>query len=221
MPSVRPSNHSLCLFAIAKHLILERVSAKSNLINLAHEKSPTTSSYLPPSIESPPSLPPRLVLLASMGHALPDLRLATVVHACSRSAPCPPVSFHHAPPPRTPYIRLLIQREGASRRHGISSSLTDYACTAWGRWGSGACICAHWSLTAALAVACLGWRRALDVVVCVWVFACELALETPERRFWERLHCVRVLPFNAPADFWVARTLPVRPVVDQEFVAVC
>ena len=67
---------------------------------------------------SPPSLPPSLVFLASVWHALPYLRLATIIHTRPRSTPTPRPStpFHHAPPSCTPCIYLLIKREFTSQR---------------------------------------------------------------------------------------------------------
>lgn len=116
---------------------------------------------------SPPSLPPSLVFLASVWHALPYLRLATIIHTRPRSTPTPRPStpFHHAPPSCTPCICFLIEWERAPWRHRISSPLPLDARAARSGRCSRTRIRTHRSLTAAFAIARLSRRRALEVVV--------------------------------------------------------
>ena len=171
--------------------------------------------------QSPPPLPPRLILLIPMRHTLPNLRLTPIIHTSPRPTPRPSTPLHHTSPSRTPRIRLLIERKRAARRlHRIPPPLAHDTRAARRRWCTRAHVRAHGPLTAALGVARFGRRRPLDVVVCVWVFACELAFKTPERCFGQDFDRVGVSPFDAPVDFWVAGALAVGPVVDGKFVAV-
>ena len=184
-------------------LLQNGVSAASSQISLAIGRlSIFASCALEPS---PSPLPPRLVFLASMWHALPYLRLATIIHTRPRSTPTPRPStpFHYTPPSCTPCVYLLIKRKRGPRCHRISSPVTLDACATRRGWCSGTRVRAHRSLTAAFAVACLSRRRPLEVVVRVWIFPGEFALEAPQRCFRKSFYCIRILPLDAPVDVWV------------------
>jgi hypothetical protein len=69
---------------------------------------------------------------------------------------------------------------------------------------------------------CSGWRTFV-VVVYAGIFACEFALEAPERCFGEGADAGGIAGPDFPVDFRVLRSdfLDVWAVVDGELVVIC
>jgi hypothetical protein len=218
------------LYAIAKYVAPEGYprnqssKIRASTIILPSSRSDSQPAILLPLAPSPPPVPPRLVLRVPMRHRLPNLRLTSVIHAGPGPTPRAPIPLHHTPPPRTPRIRLLIHGKRAARRHRfsyrVSPPLAHHARTPRRRRRARAHIRAHGPLASPLAIAGLGRRRAFDIVVRIRVFSRELALQTPQRCFRQDLDRVCVAPLDAPVDLWVGGALAVRPVVDDQLVAV-